>query len=76
MTSPESLEKTLARLEQIVVSLDRDDLELEDALRLFEEGVGKLRSAQQTLTDVQGRIERLIEDRGEPALEPMPPTRE
>ena len=72
MKKPASLEKTLLRLEQIVASLDQDDLELEEALRLFEEGVANLRSAQSVLSSVQGRIERLIEEKGEPLLEPMP----
>lgn len=73
---PESLEKTLTRLEQIVSALDRDDLELEEALKLFEEGVAKLRSAQQVLGEVQGRIERLIEEGGELTFEAMNPARE
>ncbi|MDQ8177872.1 MAG: exodeoxyribonuclease VII small subunit, partial [Gemmatimonadota bacterium] len=44
-----SFEQTLARLEQIASSLDRDDLPLEEALRLFEEGIAKLREANAAL---------------------------
>ncbi|MGH7471595.1 MAG: exodeoxyribonuclease VII small subunit [Longimicrobiales bacterium] len=69
-----SLERTLARLDTIVAALERDDLELEEALRLFEEGVAQVRAAQQTLSAAQLRVERLIEEKGELQLQPMPPT--
>ena len=56
-----SFEQTLARLEQIASSLDRDDLPLEEALRLFEEGVAKLREANTALGEAEGKVQRLIE---------------
>jgi len=56
-----SFEQTLARLEQIASSLDRDDLSLEEALRLFEEGIAKLREANAALGDAEGKVQRLIE---------------
>lgn len=70
------LDQTLSRLEQIVASLEREDLELEDALKLFEEGVGHVRSAQKVIGEAQLKIERLIEEGGEPQLAPMPPVSE
>lgn len=73
MNEPLTLERALARLEQIVSSLEREDLELEDALKLFEEGIGHVRAAQKVISDAQLRIERLIEEGGEPTLHPMPP---
>jgi exodeoxyribonuclease VII small subunit len=57
-----SFEQTLARLEQIASSLDRDDLPLEEALRLFEEGIAKLREANAALGEAEGKVQRLIED--------------
>ena len=71
-----SLERTLARLEAIVSGLEREDIELDEALRLFEEGVQRLREAQQILATAELKVERLIEEQGEPQLEPMPPGRE
>jgi exodeoxyribonuclease VII small subunit len=71
-----SLERTLTRLEAIVSGLEREDLELDDALRLFEEGVQRLREAQQILAAAELKVERLVEEHGEPKLEPMPPGRE
>ena len=57
-----SFEQTLARLEQIASSLDLDDLPLEEALRLFEEGIAKLREANAALGEAEGTVQRLIED--------------
>jgi exodeoxyribonuclease VII small subunit len=71
-----SLERTLTRLEAIVSGLEREDIELDEALRLFEEGVQRLREAQQILAAAELKVERLVEEQGEPQLEPMPPGRE
>jgi exodeoxyribonuclease VII small subunit len=66
-----TLEASLSRLEAIVHALEREELELEEALRLFEEGISHLRSAQGILKIAELRIERLIEERGEAFVEPM-----
>jgi exodeoxyribonuclease VII small subunit len=55
------LEQRLDRLDAIVHALERDDLELEQALQLFEEGVAHLRHAQELLNNAELRIERLVE---------------
>jgi exodeoxyribonuclease VII small subunit len=60
MTDP--LSADLTRLEQIVRMLERDDLDLDAALALFEEGVGRLKSAQERLTEAEARVERVLED--------------
>ena len=59
MTS--SFENTLKRLEQIANSLDRDDIPLEEALVLFEEGIAKLREATTALGEAEGKVQTLIE---------------
>ena len=56
-----SLEQRLERLDEIVHSLERDDLELETAMKLFEEGIAHLRIAQELLSNADLRIERLLE---------------
>ena len=56
-----SFEKNLARLERIARELDRDDLSLDDALKLFEEGLTKLRAATEELRAAEGRVKRLVE---------------
>lgn len=65
-----TLERRLARLEEIVSMLESDRLELDEALALFEEGVTHLREADRTLHDAELRIERLVAGpEGEPVLE-------
>ena len=56
-----TFEQTLARLEAIATQLDRDDLPLEDALKLFEEGIAKLREATAVLADAEGKVRTLVE---------------
>lgn len=66
------LETRLSRLESIVAALEREDLELDQALSLFEEGIGHLREAQRVIAQAELRVDRLVEDAsGEPVAEPM-----
>ena len=57
-----TFEDDLARLEHIVRSLEQEQLPLADALRLFEEGVVRLRAASAALTEAEGRVRELVED--------------
>ena len=63
-----SYEADLARIETIVAELERDDLELDRALALFEEGVERLRSATKALERVEGQVRVLVE-RGDGGFE-------
>jgi exodeoxyribonuclease VII small subunit len=65
-----TLEMRIARLEEIARELEREELELEEALGLFEEGIGHLRHAQVLLGTAELRIERLVADIDE--VEPVP----
>jgi exodeoxyribonuclease VII small subunit len=56
-----SFESRLKRLEQIVSELESDQIELERALELFEEGVSCLRTATEELGKVEARVQRLVE---------------
>ena len=56
-----SYEEDLARIESIVEELESDDLELERALALFEEGVERLRSASKALERAEGKVRLLVE---------------
>ena len=56
-----SLQSDLERLEAIVRELERDDLDLDHALALFEEGVGRLREARRRLGDAELRLKHLRE---------------
>ncbi|OFW56394.1 MAG: exodeoxyribonuclease VII small subunit [Actinobacteria bacterium RBG_19FT_COMBO_54_7] len=50
----------MERLEAITARLEKEDLELEEGLRLFEEGVGLIREARERLTTAGARVEKLI----------------
>jgi exodeoxyribonuclease VII small subunit len=54
-------EQSLNRLEEIVRDLERQDMPLEQALRLFEEGIGHLRSAGTALQAVDAQVQQLVE---------------
>ena len=56
-----TFEQSLARLEEIVRDLERNDLDLDQALRLFEEGIAHLRSAGESLRTVDARVQQLVE---------------
>lgn len=53
------LEDRLARIEAIARELDSDSLGLDDALALFEEGVGHVRRAKEILAAAELRVEEL-----------------
>jgi exodeoxyribonuclease VII small subunit len=56
-----SFESQLKRLEEIVGELESDEIELDRALALFEEGVKHLRSATDALSKAETKIQRLVE---------------
>ena len=56
-----SLQDELRRLEEIVRRLEANDLDLDAALALFEEGITRLRAARERLQDAEVRIQRVLE---------------
>jgi exodeoxyribonuclease VII small subunit len=60
-----SLADELARLEEIVRKLEADDLELDAALVLFEEGVARLRAARERLQAVELKVQAVLEEAGD-----------
>lgn len=58
--SEPTLEARLTRLEEILARMESDDVALEEALRLFEEGVGHVRAAEQVLSATELRVEELL----------------
>ncbi|GEM_PF-3689236 len=62
--SPEAegsgLEGRLGRLDQILAELEADDIELDRALSLFEEGVTHVRAAERLLAEAELRVEELL----------------
>ena len=57
-----NFEKALADLENIVQRLDENDLSLDEALSLFEEGIKLSRFCSQKLDSVENKVEILLRD--------------
>jgi len=57
-----SLADDLARLEEIVRRLEAEDLDLDGALALFEQGVASLRSARERLAAAEVRVRTVLEE--------------
>lgn len=67
-------EKSFQQLEKIVQRLEAEELPLDEALRLFEEGIGLSRFCHQKLEEVEKKIEVILADaKGEPRTEPFEP---
>lgn len=56
-----TLQDDLRRLEEIVRRLEADDADLDAALALFEEGVGRLRAARERLAEAEARVKKVVE---------------
>lgn len=57
-----TLEGRLARLEEILARMESEEVPLEEALRLFEEGVGHVREAERILSETELRVDELLAD--------------
>ena len=67
-------EKTLARLEEVVRKLESPQLSLDDAMKLFEEGVALSRECQKQLEEAEGKVEILLKKAdGKITAEPFDP---
>lgn len=52
----------LARLEEIVRALEDPDVDLDQALSLFEEGVGRLKTVRELLRESELTVKRVLEE--------------
>ena len=65
-----TFEQNMARLEQIVRSLERGDAPLEESLKLFQEGTGLVRTCGQLLDEAELEIKKVaVAPDGTPMLE-------
>ena len=68
-----TFEGALRRLEEIVTHLERNEIDLEHSLQLFEEGVTLVRFCTTRLDEAERRIELLLADNeGRVHAEPFP----
>jgi len=63
-------EECLQRLEKLVDQLERGDIPLEQALKLFEEGIQLSNSCRKELEEAEGKVEILLKQNGK--LQPEP----
>lgn len=67
-------ERSLARLEEVVRRLESPQLSLDEAMKLFEEGVELSRECQKQLEEAEGRVEILLKKAdGKMSAEPFEP---
>jgi exodeoxyribonuclease VII small subunit len=68
-----TFEDAVKRLGEIVQTLERGDLPLEESLRLFEEGVRLSRVSQERLDAAQKKVEQLlgVDEEGRPRTQPF-----
>jgi exodeoxyribonuclease VII small subunit len=59
---PLSFTAQLERLEEIVRRLEGQELDLDDALKLFEEGVERLRDARARLLAAETKVKQVLTD--------------
>ncbi|TLY92386.1 MAG: exodeoxyribonuclease VII small subunit [Gammaproteobacteria bacterium] len=66
-------EQALAELEALVERLERGDLPLDEALKIFERGVALTRHCQASLQAAQQKVEILLKRSGQPgaSIEPF-----
>lgn len=70
-------ERSLARLEEVVRRLESPQLSLDEAMKLFEEGVALSRECQKQLEEAEGKVEILLKKAdGKLAAEPFEPESE
>ena len=66
-------EKAMARLEEIVQSLEKVDIPLEDSLKIFEEGIRLSQVCMAKLDEAEKKVEILMKDKGKSILKPFLP---
>ena len=59
----EKFEKALSRLEGIVSKLEEGDLDLEESLKLFEEGIRLSHFCSEKLDEAERKVEVLLRNR-------------
>jgi exodeoxyribonuclease VII small subunit len=59
---PESLEKALLRLEEIVTLMDSESVGLEKSMELFQEGMKLSRYCRKEISTAEQKVQKIIED--------------
>lgn len=68
---PETFEKALENLEELVRELEAGDKGLDESLALFEKGVGLAKDLSKRLEDVKTTVEALSKENGKLVKKPF-----
>jgi len=60
-----NFEEALSKLEEVVNKLEKEQLSLDDSLKIFEEGINLYRFCSKELNEVEKKINIIIEENGE-----------
>ena len=55
-----NFEQRLERLEQLSNEIKKSDIKLEDALKMFEEGITIAKGMEKELDKIEGKIQQLV----------------
>jgi exodeoxyribonuclease VII small subunit len=69
-------EECLQQLESIVDELEKGNVPLEQALKLFERGVELSNACRKELEEAEGRVEILLKQNGKLQAQPFEPSAE
>lgn len=62
MAKKETFKQSMERLDAIIEALDRNEIELEDAIKLFEEGLQLVKNCDAQLKQFEQRMNVLLAD--------------
>ncbi|MGI5173942.1 exodeoxyribonuclease VII small subunit [Treponema sp. OMZ 840] len=65
-----NFEQKLQRLEQLGADIKKTDIKLEDALKMFEEGIALAKGMEKELDKIEGKIQQLVNQPSAPADKP------
>ncbi len=71
MSKEVSFEKSMEKLENIVGEMEGGELSLDAMIKRFEEGQGLIKFCSGKLDEVERKIEKLLNNEGEPETEPF-----
>lgn len=72
MKDTENFEKKLKRLEEIASKLENEEVGIEEALTLFQEGMKLGKECKKILNDIELKVQKVIKDLDGEKLETEP----
>ncbi|MGV3244011.1 exodeoxyribonuclease VII small subunit [Staphylococcus sp. 11261D007BR] len=61
MTETKSFEEMMKELEQIVQQLDNEQISLDEALKLYQQGITLSKSCESTLKEAEKKVNEIIQ---------------